>query len=201
MSLDGWNPKEFGRGIEHARKTVEDTAYFIVTAKKRPDWESHRPGIELIFYLALIDYETKVMIHRVMESPDDRYVWEKYLALHLHEVLERVPQAISAAIKEMRDPKTASKANADAYAAAARKLREAFKPIRQDVDFMKAITTIRNGAAAHHVDKVTATMDPSIYWMLTSATTRNRGTSPLSSQILEYSVTAVSAIQDFSNSL
>lgn len=201
MSTDEWDPVRFGQGIDTARKAVEDTAYVIVSAKKRPDWESHRPGVELIFYLATIDYETKVLIHRMMESPDDRYVWEKYLALHLHELLERVPQAIGAAIKEMRDPKTASKADADLYAAAARGLRETFKPIRQDLDFMRAVETIRNGVAAHHFDKTTATMDPSIYWMLTSATTRGRGSSPLSSQIVEYSVAAARAVQDFASAV
>ena len=199
MSTDEWDPVRFGQGIDTARKTVEDTAYFIVSAKKRPDWNSHRAGVELIFYLALIDYETKVLIHRVMESQDDRYVWEKYLALHLHELLERVPQAIGRAVTEMRKPGTASNADPDAYAEAARDLRDAFKPIRQDKDFMKAIETIRNGVAAHHFDKATATMDPSIYWMLTSATTRGRGATPLSSQILEYSVTAASAIQTFAS--
>lgn len=197
MTLDEWDRAGWERGIDAARETVEQAAYFIVTAKKRADWESHRPGVELVFYLALVDYETKVLIHRVLVSQQDRYVWEKYLALHLHEVLERAPQAIGAAIKAMRDPATASKADPDKYASGAKQLREAFKPIRQDSDFMRAITLIRNGAAAHHFDKATATMDPSIYWMLTSATNRDRKTSPLSSQIVEYSFVAARAIQDF----
>jgi len=197
MEIEGWDAEQFERGIDAARRTVEETAYFMVSAKKRPDWESFRPGVELIFYFALIDYETKVLIHRVMESPNDRFVWEKYLALHLHEVLERVPQAIGNAIREMRQPDTASKADPDAYAAAARDLREALKPVRQDTDFIAAIGKIRNGVAAHHFDNATATMDPSVYWMLTSATTRNKGTTPLASQIVEYSVTVASAIQTF----
>ncbi len=134
MAMSEWDPKRFSQGIDAARKTVEDAAYFIVSAKKRPDWTSHRPGVELIFYLALIDYETKVLLYRVMESRDDRYVWEKYLALHLHEVLERVPKAIGHAIAEMRKPGTASRADPERYAEAARQLRESFKPIRQDAD-------------------------------------------------------------------
>lgn len=195
----GWDALRFADGMAQARTTVEQTAYFIVSAKKRPDWESHRPGVELIFYLALIDYETKVLVHRLLESQEDRYIWEKYLALHLHEVLERAPTAISEAIREMTQPGSASKADPELYKTAARQFREDLRPIRQDADFMKALGLIRNTVAAHHVDKKTTTMDPSITWMLTAATQRSRGGTPMSSQILEYSVKAATAVQDFAH--
>lgn len=199
QSSDEWDPHHFAAGMTRARETVETTAYFIVSAKKRPDWASHRPGVELIFYMTLIDYETKVLVHRLLESPEDRYVWEKYLALHLHEVLERTPVAISEAIREMTQPGSASKADPELYKAAARQLREDLLPIRQDAGFMKALRLIRNAVAAHHIDKKTTTMDPSITWMLTVATQRNRGGTPMSSQILEYSVKAATAVQDFAH--
>lgn len=195
--LEGWDARRFADGMAQARKTVEETAYFIVSAKKRPDWESHRPGVELIFYLALIDYETKVLVHRLLESQEDRYVWEKYLALHLYEVLERAPSAIGEAIREMTQPGSASKADPELYKKAARDFRESLRLIRQDRDFMEALGLVRNAVAAHHVDKKTATMEPSITWMLTAATQRSRGGTPMSSQILEYSVKAASAVQDF----
>lgn len=198
---DEWDSEGFSRSVDLARKQVEDVAYFIVSAKKRSDWHSHRPGIELVFYMALIDYESKVLIQRLMDSREDRFVWEKYLALHLHEVLDRVPAAIGATIREMRDTETASRANVELYELAARKLRTDFKPIRQDADFMKALDLIRNSVAAHHVEKKTSTMDPSIYWMLTSATQRRNGGSPMSSQIMEHSVTATTAIQDFAHAV
>ena len=201
QNSNGWDAERFAEGMVKARETVEATAYFIVTAKKRSDWVSHRPGVELIFYMALIDYETQVLVHRMLESPEDRYVWEKYLALHLHEVLERTPIAISKAIREMTQPGSASKANSEHYKAAARQLRDDLRPIRQDADFMKALVLIRNAVAAHHVDKKTTTMDPSITWMLTAATQRNRGGTPMSSQILEYSVRAATAVQNFAQGL
>lgn len=199
QKMESWDAHLFAEGMARARKTVEDTAYFIVTAKKQPDWESHRPGVELIFYLALIDYETKVLTHRLLESQEDRYVWEKYLALHLHEVLERAPAAISEAIREMTQPGSASQADPELYKEAARQFREDLRPIRQDADFMKALDLIRNTVAAHHVDKKTATMEPSITWMLTTATQRSCGGTPMSSQILEYSVKAATAVQDFAD--
>ncbi|KIP51455.1 hypothetical protein [Leucobacter komagatae] len=194
-----WDARRFAEGASKARETVEQTAYFIVSAKKRPGWESHRPGVELVFYLALIDYETKALVYRLLESPEDRYVWEKYLALHLYEVLERAPLAISEAIREMSRPGSASKADPELHKAAARQFREDLRPIRQDTDFMKALSLIRNAVAAHHADKKSATMDPSITWMLTTATQRNNGGSPMSSQILEYSVRAAMAVQDFAH--
>lgn len=194
---DDWDADSFAQGVDKARETVEQTAYFIVSAKKRPDWESHRAGVELIFYLALIDYETKVLAQRLMESADDRYVWEKYAALHLHEVLEQAPRVMSEAIREMSRPDTASKADPEAYREAARRFGEALRPIRKDATFMKALSMIRNSVAAHHLDRKTSTMDPSIGWMLTSATQRRKGDPPLTSQILEYSVKVGFAVQDF----
>lgn len=192
-----WDAENFARSAGLARKQAEDAAHFIVTAKKRQDWESHRPGVELWFYLTIVDYETKVLIHRLLESPEDRYVWEKYLALHLHEVLERAPLAISEAIREMNKPDTVSKADPELYKKAARNFKEALRPVRQDAEFMKALALIRNAVAAHHADKKTATMDPSISWMLTSAAQRRKGGSPMSSQILEYSVRVARAVQNF----
>lgn len=201
QGIEGWDARRFANGMAQARKTAEDTAYFIVTAKKRPDWESHRPGVELIFYLALIDYETKVLVHRLLESQEDRYVWEKYLALHLHEVMARVPIAINVAIREMTAPGSASKADPELYKAAAREFRQDLRPIRQDSDFMKGLDLIRNTVAAHHVDRNTATMAPSITWMLTTATQRSRGNTPMSSQIVEYSMRAAIAVQNFAHAI
>ena len=192
-----WDSERFAHSAELARKQAEDAAHFIVSAKKGADWESHRPGVELAFYLTIVDYETKVLIHRLLSSPEDRYVWEKYLALHLHEVLERAPLAISEAIREMTRPDTASRSDPELHKEAARKFKEALRPIRQDADFMKALALIRNAVAAHHADKKSATMDPSISWMLTTATQRRKGGSPMSSQILEYSVRVATAVQDF----
>lgn len=201
QNLEDWDAQSFARGMAKARKTVEDTAYFIVSAKKRPDWDSQRPGVELVFYLALIDYETKVLAHRLLESQEDRYVWEKYLALHLHEVLERAPSAISEAIREMSRPGSASKADPERYKKAARQFREDLRLIRQDTDFMKVLTLIRNNVAAHHIDKTSDTMEPSIAWMLTTATQRHHGGTPMSSQILEYSVKVATAVQNFANAI
>ncbi len=196
--MESWDLRGLENSIENARKTVEDTAYFIVTAKKRDDWKSHQPGVELIFYLAQIDYETKVLIHRLFESPRDRFVWEKYLALHLYEALEQAPKAIGKAIREMKKPNTASMADPDLYVKASRKFRESLKPIRNDKELMRALEIIRNGVAAHHFDKGNANMDPTISWMLTSATSNRTGKTPFTSQIAEYSMTTSRAIQDFS---
>lgn len=199
--FEEWDAESFALGIDAARQTVEDTAYFIVSARKRADWCSHRPGVELIFYFALIDYETKVLVQRLMESSEDRYVWEKYLALHLYEVIGRAPKAISTAIFEMSREETASRADPDIYKQAAKNFRKAMRNITQDAEFMNALKIIRNSVAAHHADSKTATMDPSIYWMLSSASQRKSGGTPLSSQILEYSVKAASAVQDFASTV
>ena len=116
-------------------------AHVIVSLKQRDGWESHRPGVELIVYLALADYETKVLVHRLMTSPDDRYIWEKYLALHLYEALQKVPKRISDAIREMGRPGAASHASPASYMAANQALKDALKPIHADKDFMTALSS------------------------------------------------------------
>lgn len=86
--IEGWDAKSFADYAAVARETAEMLANFLAEAKSKANWGSHKPGLELIFYLSLIDYETKTLIHRLLSSPDDRYIWEKYLALHLYEVLD-----------------------------------------------------------------------------------------------------------------
>lgn len=202
MSVEAeFDEPKFRQSVDAARKAAEDTAHVIVTLKQRDDWESHRPGVELIFYLALVDYETKVMVHRLMTSPDDRYIWEKYLALHLHEALQKVPKRISDAIREMGRPGTASHATPAKYIAAYQVLKDALKPIHSDKDFMTALRQIRNSVAAHHGGKSETSMDASIYWMLTSSQGVTEGRSPLRSQILEYVTRFGHAVQDFAHSL
>lgn len=202
MSFEaGFDEQAFRRSVEKARKSAEDTAHFIVAAKARNDWESHRPGVELIFYLALVDYETKVLVHRLMTSPDDRYVWEKYLALHLHEALQKVPKRVSDAIREMGRPGTASHASPASYLLASRVLKDDLKLIHADREFMTALRQIRNSVAAHHGGKGETSMDASIYWMLTSSQGVSQGRSPLRSQILEYATRMARAIQDFAHAL
>ena len=191
----------FRRSMETARQAAADTAHVIVTLKQGPDWSSHRPGVELIFYLALVDYETKVLIHRLMTSPDDRYIWEKYLALHLHEALQKVPKRISDAIREIGRPGTASHASAAKYIAANQKLKDELKPIHADKDFTQALRQIRNSVAAHHGGKGETSMDASIYWMLTSNQGVAQDRSPLRSQVLEYAARLARAVQDFAHAI
>lgn len=69
-----------------------------------------------------------MLVHRLMTSPDDRYIWEKYLALHLHEALQKVPRRISEAIREMGRPGTASHASSASYMAANQALTDALSP-------------------------------------------------------------------------
>lgn len=44
-----WDAESFACGADTARGTVGQTAYLIVSAKKRADWKSPRSSVELIF--------------------------------------------------------------------------------------------------------------------------------------------------------
>ncbi|KQZ23093.1 hypothetical protein [Microbacterium sp. Root553] len=198
---DEFDEPAFQHAVAAAREAAQDAAHVILTLKQRPDWASHRPVVELIFYLALIDYETKALIHRLMVSSDDRYVWEKYLALHLHEALQKVPKRISDAIREISRPGTPSHASPAKYLAASQKLKEELKPINTDKDFMTALRQVRNGVAAHHGGKGETSMDASTFWMLTASQGVSAGRSPLQSQFLEYAWRLARAVQDFAHAI
>lgn len=199
--IEGWDSESFAENAAVARETAEMTAKYIADAKSKANWGSHKPGLELIFYISLIDYETKTLIHRLLSSPDDRYIWEKYLALHLYEVLESAPAMISRAIQEMESPGSASKADPRKYKEAAREFRKALNPIRKDTDFISALTTIRNSVAAHHRDRSASSMDASIAWMLANVSHRTHRGTPLQGQVLDYSLRVGFAVQTFANSV
>src|SRR5690625_3166710 len=126
---EGWDPKSFGKSVVRAREQVELSARFIVLMQTAPDWPSHRPGLELIFYLVSMDYEIKVLVQQFMASRENRAVWEKYLALYISEVLDLAPVVISRAIHEVSKEETVSKADPERYKEAAAGFKESLKPI------------------------------------------------------------------------
>lgn len=97
--FDEWDAKSFLHVGSVPPARLLKILFILLLVLKTNRLESHRPGVELIFYLALIGYETKVLVRRLMEASGDRYVWENYLALHLHEVLERAPNQSAQSFK------------------------------------------------------------------------------------------------------
>ncbi len=93
--------------------------------------------MEPTFYFALVDYEAKVLAHRTITSPDDRYISEKHLALHLHEALQEVPKCVSEAIREMGRPGVAPRALPGPSIAANHVFKDELKPIHADEEFWR----------------------------------------------------------------
>jgi hypothetical protein len=192
-----WDPDRLRVAIPKAREQVSIVARFVEIGPTLPDWGSHRPVVELLFYLCRLDYDIKVLLLQFLTDGDNRAVWEPLLALEVHEALETVPKAINRARLELGKPASRSGLNLQVFDEASKQYRTKVKIIRDDADFMKGLTIVRNGVAAHHGLNKGKGMDASIAWALstwrlstTELTTRN-------SQIGEYAVKLGLAIQDF----
>ena len=162
-----------------------------------PDWDSHRPVVELLFYLCRLDYDIKVLLLQFLTDGDNRAVWEPLLALEVHEALETLPKAINRARIELAKPATASKLSVQAFDEASKQYRATAKSIREDKDFMKGLTIIRNGVAAHHGLNKGKGMDASIAWAMSTWRLSQTELTPVNSQIAEYAVKLGLAIQNF----
>ncbi|WP_243733765.1 hypothetical protein, partial [Micrococcus luteus] len=60
--LQQWDEAAFRASIPAAREKVEFAARFCEIGPSQPRWDSHRPVVELIFYLCKLDYDIKVLL-------------------------------------------------------------------------------------------------------------------------------------------
>lgn len=197
MSNAAWDKAAFKASILDARQNVEFAARFIESGPSRPRWESHRPVIELMFYLCKLDYDIKVLLFQFCADPENRTVWERHLALELHEALQTLPKAINRARKELARPDTASHLDLARFDTAAKSYRQEVKAINEDKDFMNALKVVRNRIAAHHGLSHGQGLETSIAWTLNAWKLTQSETTPFDSQVGEYAVRLGRAIQDF----
>lgn len=124
-------------------------------------------------------------------------VWERYLALELHEALHTLPKAMNRARIELAKPTTASHLDLGRFDAAAVAYRQEVKAISGDKDFVHALSLVRNGVAAHHGLSKGKGMDASIAWTRNAWKLAQSDTTPFQSQFTEYAVKLGRAIQHF----
>lgn len=197
MEAEQWSEEGLRASIPKARGQVNIVAQFFEIGPSRPDWDSHRPVVELLFYLCRLDYDIKVLLLQFLTDADNRAVWEPLLALEVYEALETLPKAINRARIELSKPTTASKLDVQVFDEASKEYRAAAKLIRDDKEFMKGLTIIRNGVAAHHGLNKGKGMDASIAWAMSTWRLSRTELTPLNSQIGEYAVKLGLAIQNF----
>lgn len=195
-----WDATFLKISIAQARERVEFTAriYRELFSLNR---DGHKPVVELIFYLAKLDYDIKVLLHQFLNDPDNRTIWERYLILELHEALQSVPKALSRARVYIAQRETESGLDLVQFDSAAKSYSLATKPINKDKEFIEILTMIRNGVAAHHGLKRGKDMDESIAWILSAEQSRRNGLSPFDSQVTEYAIKLGRAVQTLGQDL
>ncbi|MFZ4843975.1 hypothetical protein [Mycetocola saprophilus] len=197
MNKVEWDEAAFRASIPAARENVELAARFCEVGVTQQNWESHRPFVELVFYLCKLDYDIKVLTLQVLTDQSNRSVWERYLGLELYEALNTLPKAINRARIEMAKPTRTLLIPVALFDAAAQTYRQTVKEISSDKTFMSALSQVRNGVAAHHGLNKGKGMEVSIGWTLSAWKLAQTDSSAFQSQFIEYTVKLGRAVQDF----
>lgn len=93
---------------------------------------SGKRELEILAIVVALDYELKTIVLRLVESPGDRALWQKYLALTSWQIFFGLPKLLGADLK-----------------AEGKALNSAVKEIRGDEIFINELVRIRNGVVAH----------------------------------------------------
>ncbi len=189
-----------GKAVDRAREEATTAAHAYIGLSEQEDWPEHRPMVELMFYLAHVDYELKALLDRVLNDESNRSIWEKYLALAIHEAIDTLPKMISGAVRHAGTAES-PRLSADKLKDVARAYNAAIKPIRSDADFWKALTLVRNSVAAHHLGRGSDGVTPLITWTATTYANSQAGNTTFHSQFVEYGVAVGRAVQDLGENL
>lgn len=135
-----------------------------------------RRAMEIMATVVTMDYELKVLLLQSLDHPQDREVWEKYLALALWATVEELPSSVGKDAAE-----------------AGRAYKTALQPLRADQGFMTAMTEVRNHVAAHHHlrrgDHWLA------QWHLSKIAEKHNGRTVLRSKFVSHAATALEALK------
>ena len=141
-----------------------------------------RRAMQLLATVVATAYELKVMLLRELSDPDDREVWEKYLALLSWTVIEELPPRIG-----------------QEYAAAGKAFKAALKPLRTDPEFMNNLAEIRNRVVAHHgIENGDHWL---AQWHLSAISNKHNRKTVLRSKIVMHSETVLSALKALGRAL
>lgn len=86
MSHSEWDEDAFRRSIPPARENAELAAKICSSLTSNAEGFDHKRYAELVFYMSKLDYDIKVLLLQFLTDPENRSLWERYLALGLSRV-------------------------------------------------------------------------------------------------------------------
>lgn len=162
--------------LERTRADYEQIMVHLAGLSSTVTDQEKRKALELLATVVATDYEVKVLLLREFSDPNDREVWEKYLALISWAVVEELPPRIGSEYRE-----------------AGRAFKEALKPLKSDADYMNDLTEIRNRVVAHR------DLDGGDHWLaqwhLAAIANKHNGRSVLQSRIIAHTGTILGALR------
>lgn len=168
------------QGANRAR--YEQILLHLSALSRRETDPDKRRAMELVATVVAADYELKVLLLKELTEPDDREVWEKYLALRIWSILEELPRQIGPVHRD-----------------AAKSFNKALKPVRDDVAFVQELSAIRHKVVAHQQVK---TGDHWLaQWHLSAIERKHRGVSVLRSALVAHAITVLEGTKALGRSL
>ena len=181
--------------IATARESWEFAGKAYSALSGRPDSEDHRVFVELVLYLASLDYETKTLLHQFHLDLENRAVWEKYLGLTLYEGIPTVQKLSGAYRIKLRQQEGEDSPKLAGMQRAMVKFNSEVKVVRGDTTFWAMLTRLRNEVAAHHTGRRDSAMSLQASWAVASENSRTRDYHSNMSMIGQYSLLLGRAVQ------
>ena len=154
--------------IEKARSDWQMTALEFRAHQNQSDWRDHKAAMELILYLANLEYELKVLLQRFHQDFVNGAVWEKYLGLALFEGVTAVPRMAARVRQDLSRKLGRDNEMVLNFDAATKRFNLTAKQFRADTEFWQLLMRIRNESAAHHTGKGDNLMEMQALWALST---------------------------------
>lgn len=183
--------------IENMNRTIPEAAQMVALAARQVERysgiaEEYAPlaaYTNVLFFIAQVDLDTRVMLRNLISDPSARITSEKYLALALIEagrgagiLLNKLRVAAN-----KQHGKLEGFINIPALQAAKEAFDAELLPMRQDTGFGQDLTLIRNEVVAHFVSKDSG-VENSAAWAVTRDNLPKDEDAILNSKIVEYSI-------------
>jgi hypothetical protein len=201
MQTDSMSPEWEGVSPEYLRRRTDNGQVDLarlVNERRRcrrdvPERDAITHTYDLMIYAGNTLVETSALLLARLEVPAAQHVWDRYLTVYLHAAIESFPKLATRLIRECDRLNRNGHPNPDAETvkAALRTYKQAIKPITGDLDFMSALTRVRNTVGAHHLTTPNNSISGLIAWIAAQEELDHTAADPLVMNTMIWSMHSV----------
>lgn len=183
--------------VENMNRTIPEAATMVALAGRQvaryasvaEEFAPLAAYTNMLFFVAQVDLDTRVLLRNLVADPNARITSEKYLALALIEA-ERGAGTLFNRLRgaaNMQHGKLAGFIDIPSLQVAKDAFDSKLLPMREDKGFNQELTLIRNEVVAHFVSKESG-VENSAAWAVTRDSLPKGEDAILNSKIVEYSI-------------